>query len=247
MSSSGQDQYQADRLRILHWNIHSWRDGSGASNLDCVIDLIHASDPHVVSLVEVDEPWKAASSLDKLADRCGYSSIFTPSFEFGQETPAGGFGNALLTKLPIVTVRQRHLVWPPKIYDGTEPSEPRTVVLAKLRHSSQLFWMGSVHLPRNDPDTRNDALHRLVALTEGLDDQWLVCGDFNTPASSWLHHYRSVTMCPVPAQATYPADQPVEPIDYCIASPGVITKANVLLTSGSDHLPIIVFSQLAGL
>lgn len=240
-----QGQHQVDRLRVLHWNIHSWRDDAGGSNLDSVIDLILATDPHVVSLVEVDEAWGTTSPVRELADRCDYSSVFVPSFEFGHDEPAGGFGNALLTKLPILAVLQRNLTWPPRIYDGTEPSEARAVVLARLRYSSKPFWIGSTHLPRNDARARIDALHRLVVLTKDLEDDWMVCGDFNTPASSWPENYRSLTICPTPGEATHPADQPVEAIDYCIATPGLVMEANTLSASGSDHLPIFVRVQLA--
>ena len=32
-------QNQADELRMLHWNIHSWSDDAGASNLESVVNL----------------------------------------------------------------------------------------------------------------------------------------------------------------------------------------------------------------
>lgn len=245
MSSLSQGQHQAAQLRALHWNIHSWRDESGGSNLDSVVDLIRTTDPHVVSLVEVDESWGVTSTLRELADRCDYSLIFVPSFEFGQNAPAGGFGNALLTNLPILAVLQRNLTWPPTIYDGTEPSEARAVVLARLRYSSKPFWIGSTHLPRNDARARTDALHRLVAITADLDADWMVCGDFNTPASSWPEEYRSLTMCPDPGEATHPADEPVESIDYCVATPALVMEANTFSAAGSDHLPIFVRVQVA--
>lgn len=58
MSSAEQNgQHYGEQLRILHWNIHSWRDSSSTSNLEAIADLISGIDPHVVSLVEVDEPW----------------------------------------------------------------------------------------------------------------------------------------------------------------------------------------------
>ena len=166
MASVSEVQCEVDSIRILHWNIHSWRDESGAPNLESVIGLVSATSPHVVSLVEVDETWEAPSALNELANCCGYASIFAPAFEFGADQPAGGFGNALLTNLPIVAVQQRQLVWPPRFYDGTEPSEPRSVVLAKLRVSAQLFWVGSTHLPRYDGDARTQALSRLARLVE---------------------------------------------------------------------------------
>jgi endonuclease/exonuclease/phosphatase family metal-dependent hydrolase len=101
------------------------------SNVDAVVDLVRATEPHVVSLVEVDEQWDGPSVLDDLANRVGYASVFAPAFEHGTDTPRGGFGNALLSKLPIRAVRQRQLTWPTTVFDGTEPSEPRAVVFLR--------------------------------------------------------------------------------------------------------------------
>ena len=230
----------ADHLQILHWNIHSWRDMDGARNVDAVFDLIHDVDPAVVSLVEVDESWKGSPALGRLANRLGYSWIFAPTFEYGRDAPAGGFGNALLTKLPILVVRQRQLLWPTRIYDGTEPTEGRSVVLAKLGIRSAALWVGSTHLPREDADARTVALSRLSMIAGNLDGPWLICGDFNTPASTWLGSNSRLVVFPRSAQPTYPADQPSEPIDYCIASPRLPIEARVLTVAGSDHYPILL-------
>ena len=71
--------------------------------------------------------------------------------------------------------------------------------------------------------------------------------DVNTPASSWLVDDRSVVVCPEPPQATYPAhEQPIEPIDYSIASPDLLVEGTVLPVRGSDHLPLLVFVRLMG-
>lgn len=247
MSVSQHDQQQDGQLRILHWNIHSWRDASGTVNLEVITDLVRETGPHVVSLLEIDEPWGTSDSLNELAKRTGYSWIFVPSFEFGKQAPAGGFGNALLTKLPILAVQQWQLLWPPRLYDGTEPSEPRSVVFAKLSFFSVPLWLGSTHLPRGDSQGRATALERFMTLTKKLDGPWLGCGDFNTPASSWLDNDSSVVVCPKPAQPTYPANpQPVESIDYCIASRDLLVEGTVLPVGGSDHLPLLIFAQLTG-
>jgi endonuclease/exonuclease/phosphatase family metal-dependent hydrolase len=233
-----------DQLRVLHWNIHSWRDEDDSSNLQTVTDVILQAAPHVVSLTEVDERWGTAARLQELADQNGYSWLFVPSFEFGSSKPAGGFGNALLTTLPILAVQQWQLLWPPRLYDGTEPSEPRSAMLARLEFVSEPLWIGTTHMPRDDSQARAEALDRLLILTLGLSDHWLVCGDFNTPASSWLGGRHSFAVCPDPPKATYPASQPVEPIDYCIASPGFRLDAEVLSAAGSDHLPQLVTAWL---
>jgi len=122
VSVAEQDRQQDHQLRVLHWNIHSWRDESGASNLDAIADLVGEIDPHVVSLVEVDELWGMSDTLHELAIRVGHSWIFAPSFEFGHEAPAGGFGNAVLTKLPILAVQHWQLLWPSRL--TMAPSHP---------------------------------------------------------------------------------------------------------------------------
>jgi endonuclease/exonuclease/phosphatase family metal-dependent hydrolase len=246
MAVAKQDQQQDDQLRLLHWNIHSWRDASGTSNLEAIADLVDEIDPHVISLVEVDESWGMSASLNELAARIGYAWIFAPSFEFGEQAPVGGFGNALLTKLPILAVQHWQLLWPSQLYDGTEPSEPRSVLVAKLGFLQSAPWFGTTHLSRSDAQARANSLDRLMTLTQKLDGHWLICGDFNTPASSWLDSDRSVVVCPEPAQPTYPASEPVEPIDYCVASPGLLMEGKVLKVGGSDHLPVAVFGRLRG-
>ena len=43
-----------------------------------------------------------------------------------------------------------------------------------------------------------------------------------------------------PAKLTYPADQPAEPIDYCVASAAFRLDAEVLPGAASDHLPLLI-------
>ena len=225
-------------LWVLHWNIHSWHAQDGNSNAAAVADLIRQTAPHVVSLVEVDETWGSPGQLSDLAGRCGYSWLFTPAFEFGNGKLEGGFGNALLTTLPILAAHQWQLLWPPQLYDRTESSEPRALLLACLGWPGTPFWAGTSHLPREDEQARDAALERLQTLTGALLEPWFVASDFNTPASSWLD-----PAAPVAVSAplmTYPASAPAEPIDYCIASPGFQLDAEVLDSTASDHLPLLI-------
>lgn len=150
------------------------------------------------------------------------------------------FGNALLTRLPVLGVQQWHLVWPPRLYDGSEPSEPRSVILGRFGAApDESLWIGSTHLPREDVDARVNALNRLRTFTQGLEDAWMICGDFNTPASAWVQDTDPLAAFPEPAQPTYPTDQPSEPIDYCIARPGLLLDARALSVDGSDHRPVL--------
>lgn len=241
MPSTSHDSDSA--LRILHWNIHSWRDDVGRLNVESVANLVKATDPHVVSLVEVDESWdNHSSALSELASSTGHASIFAPTFEFGNGHPVGGFGNAILSKLPIQTVRQRQLVWPPRLYEGTESSEPRTVLFVRVDDAnSGPIWIGSVHLPRADRNARIAAFQRLATITNELTCPWLLVGDFNMHAAAWREQESSLRAYPESDVPTYPACDPVEAIDYCVAPQGLDIDVNVLNAPGSDHLPILVY------
>jgi endonuclease/exonuclease/phosphatase family metal-dependent hydrolase len=236
----------AGELEILHWNIHSWHDQSGIGNLEDAIGLVSEIGPDVISLVEVDEEWGMPTRLDELANRTGYTWIFFPAFEYGNESPAGGFGNALLTKLPIVSAQQWLLVSTGTPYDGNENSEPRSVILAKVKLGDDSCWVGSTHLPRGNAETRTQAMYRLSAIIRKLASRWIICGDFNAPPSGWPDSERRLIEFPELPQPTYPAEQPTEFIDYCIASPGTILAATVLPVAGSDHLPLRIVAKSPG-
>jgi hypothetical protein len=65
-------------VRVLHWNIHSWRDAAGAPNHAAVERLISQTAPDAVSLVEVRESWGAPSQLAGLAERLGWPGAAPP-------------------------------------------------------------------------------------------------------------------------------------------------------------------------
>lgn len=249
--SSGDDRARGERARgdelvFLHWNVHSWRDTSGRPNLDAVIGLVTDHNPDVVSLVEVDEPWGAPVSVPELARQTGYSWIFFPAVEMGREAPARGYGNALLSRLPVAAVQQWRLTWPPAVYNGTEPSESRTVALARISLPAATVWAGSTHLPSTGRQARAAALRRLMAVTRGLDRPWVICGDFNTAPSRWIRRGQPIVAGPHPARPTFPARFPIRALDYCIASPGVSLHARALSAAGSDHLPLLARCRIAG-
>lgn len=243
---AGGDPDRRAELRLLHWNVHSWRDPAGQPNLESIAGLVADADADVVSLVEVSEPWAAPAALPELARRGGYTWIFFPSVEIGGDDPVRGYGNALMTRLPPLAVQQWRLTWPPAVYDGTEPSETRSAALARVQADGTPVWAGSTHLPARSGRARSAALRRLTALTERLEPPWVICGDYNTPAARWVKPGQPVTTGPSPAQPTFPAHRPRKAIDYCIASPGLGLDARALPATGSDHLPVLVRCRLPG-
>lgn len=223
-------------MKLLHWNVHSWRDAAGVDNRSDVLELIRSESPDVVSLVEVDEPSTEPMSLAQLAEKLGYAWVFVPAFEYRS---AGGYGNALLVRGSIDAVRQWELL-SPRTYDGTEPSEQRTVVAASVRYGGRSLWLGSTHLPRGVA-SRAEATARLLQLLPQFGTSWLLCGDFNQPPDAWIPS--DLTFAPHPAAPTCPSDAPSATIDYCIFT-GVTVTGHALQSTASDHLPITITADL---
>ncbi len=221
-------------MRFLHLNIHGWADSHGIDNTEGVTQLIDDQAPDVVSLVEVDEPFGDPVRLRAMAERLGYCWAFVPAFEYRGE---GGFGNALLSKEPLRWVQQWDLL-SPRLYDGTEPSEPRTLLTAGVIIDDQEFTVGSTHLPRYQEDQRVEATQTLRRLLAGLSEPWAICGDFNQPS-------RRMDMpgyCIAPECPTYPTGGAEEAIDFCISS-RKLTGEVLEDPSLSDHFPILATTE----
>lgn len=227
-------------MHLLHLNVHSWVGSTSQSNAMAVRELIREQQPDVVSLVEVDERWGPPEVLSSVADDLGYRWYFAPAFTYGeQESAEGSFGNAILARSSLLACTSVQLSWPARLYDSTEPSEARVLALAHLRVADGTeLWFGSTHMPKSDAEARSQALERLLGLVPHLGSQWAVCGDFNAPPSS-LSLPDEVRAVP-DAIPSYPAERPVEELDYCLLPAGLAATGRMLPLSVSDHLPLSV-------
>jgi endonuclease/exonuclease/phosphatase family metal-dependent hydrolase len=230
-------------LRFLHWNVHSWRDAAGAPNAAQVSAMIKETAPHAVSLVEVNEPWGRPETLASVAE--GYQWTFVPSVEFGEEPSRRGYGNALLTRLPVTATQQVSVFAPDQPYDGSEPSETRSAALARVSHEGTQTWLGSTHFPATHRAARKHAARAVLELVRQLSTPWIICGDFNAaPKALFAGRTDLLRVFPEIAEPTFPAHRPRTPIDYFLASPGIAMKTEVLRVTGSDHLPVLGIARL---
>jgi endonuclease/exonuclease/phosphatase family metal-dependent hydrolase len=233
-------------LTAAHWNVHGWVDpATERSNVGEVEALLDEVSPDLVSLVEVNETWGEPSRLVRVASRCGYVAVFPPVFEYGRQGgPTGGFGNAVLSRLPVEVVLHRQLTWPDGVYQGSEPTERRGVVLVRVTTERGTAWFGSTHLPAGDADARNAAVHRLKDVLAGLAEPWVVAGDFNAEPATWPELEAMTRVGPLPA--TRPSEDPQVAIDYAIASPDLGVAVEALNRRGSDHLPVSLTARRHG-
>lgn len=141
-------------MRVASWNIHGAVGADGRRDIGRVAEVLAGLDADVVGLQEV-EARPALSAVDQalaLATMLGMTPLRGPLlFEGGL-----GYGNLLLTRLPVLAVRARRLPGP--------GHEPRGFVDAVVRHPRHGPWRVLVaHL-----DLRYRCRQRQFAALAGL-------------------------------------------------------------------------------
>ena len=189
-------------MRLMTYNIHGWRTADGAPNLEAVGRVIEAINPDIVGLNEVYYPRVVDGSdrptLETLAARLGFHFVFGPCLRWPaqDELPADAFGNALLSRWPIIASAAHHLT----------PKEPaRAAQLAGLEQRGLLegrillptgdtFTVYVTHLDYSAEETRLIQLRTLRTWT-GRDRNrpHVVMGDFNA-VSAWDFNGREETL-----------------------------------------------------
>ncbi|MEA3336078.1 MAG: endonuclease/exonuclease/phosphatase family protein [Chloroflexota bacterium] len=170
-------------MRLLTYNIHGWRGGDGALNLDRLLRIIEASDADIVALNEVFHPFSLPDSdrtaLDILADALGMSYAFgvalTPQFAF---SPLSSYGNALLSRFDILAHAGHHLT-------PIGGHEQRGLLEARLLlpDSPSPLSVYVTHLDHRSEAVRLRQLNSVLQWTNrDRERRHLLLGDFNALA-----------------------------------------------------------------
>jgi endonuclease/exonuclease/phosphatase family metal-dependent hydrolase len=135
-------------MKVLTYNVHGWLtpDG-GTANVDRLAEVIAATGADLVGLNEVFHPWHtpAGPALKVLADSLNMAYAFGPTLP-AEPTPTGvPYGNALLSRWPILAYATHHLA--PTVSYGRRgllevrvslPSgQPFTLYVTHLDHRSE--------------------------------------------------------------------------------------------------------------
>jgi endonuclease/exonuclease/phosphatase family metal-dependent hydrolase len=172
-------------MRVLTYNIHGWRRGDGAPNLEAVARLIAATGADVVGLNEVyypravpmaGSPGPAGPALETLAEGLGMHFVFGPCVRWPaqDQLPADAYGNALLSRWPILASAAHHLT-------PVAGKEQRGLLEARiLLPNGRALTVYVTHLDHTDEDARLVQLRALRTWTvRDRNRPHLVLGDFN--------------------------------------------------------------------
>jgi endonuclease/exonuclease/phosphatase family metal-dependent hydrolase/dienelactone hydrolase len=238
------ETYEA-QLRILTYNIHHGRGVDGTLDLERIAKVIRSASPDIVALQEVDKDVTRSQSIDQpalLADQTDMQVVF------GGNLPlqGGQYGNAILSKLPIL-IDRNHLL--PTIDNG----EQRGVLVAQLRKGREVISILATHL-----DHRRDDRERLASATainlianDLGSSPTILAGDLNaTRDSSVLKRLApNWSIAGELEQPTIPVAKPERQIDFVLTHPTdrwSVVKTEVIDEQiASDHRPLLAVLQLS--
>jgi len=229
-------------FRVMTYNI---QHGAGADNK---IDFartaaaINAEHPDIVALEEVDKGVLRTDKRDltaELAALTGLTGYFSNNFNF----QGGEYGNAVLTRFPILEQTNTHYVM-------LRPKEQRGIIQLTLDvHGRRMLFMVTHIDYRRENEERllNVAeIKSVIAQHPGLP--MILCGDFNdfpnTPVYNAMRQSFDDTWDLIGQGNgwTFPSPKPKERIDYIWLSPDKSVeplKVWVPDTQASDHRPLV--------
>ena len=233
------------KLRVLCYNIHYGQGMDGKYDIERLAEVINRSKPDLVALQEVDVGVKRSGRLHEaqlLGQLTGLPVRFGPT----QHYEGGLFGNAVLTRFPILDV-----VIQPLPYTESTPeltTYPRAAIAVTVQGpDGKPLRFISTHFQHNVPADRVAEAHRINELFAGDDATMptILAGDMNAtpdaePIQILLEKWTNATDDP-PAPSA-PSINPRSRIDYIFfrGAPHFRVTAAVVIDEAmaSDHRPV---------
>ena len=238
-------------LRVLSYNIHYGQGMDGEYNIQRLAEVIKTAKPDLVALQEVDVGVLRSGrvhQLQKLGELTGLTARFGPT----QHYEGGLFGNAVLTRLPILD----EVIQPLPYTEATPELQtyPRgaLAITVQAPDGKPLRFI-STHFQHNVPADRvaeAEAINKLFA--DPADKlRTLLAGDFNAKPDeepikileqSWTH---AMDQKSAPSA---PSVNPQSRIDYVFyrssADFRVISSDVLPEAMASDHRPVLAFLEI---
>ncbi len=233
-------------IRVLCYNIHHGEGVDGKLDLSRIARVIRATNPTIVALQEVDRKTQRTERVDQPAELARLTDmqvVFKKNIEFG----GGEYGNAVLTKLPIVAHRNVHL---PSFGNGEQRGALFLDINLGADNGKLLFIC--THLDhRRDASERVASAKRLNELVMPYGDApAILAGDMNATRDSeviatLLKRWNHVS---TQEQPTIPVTTPKRQIDFIMIRPQSrwrVVESRVLDEDlASDHRAIFAVLEL---
>ena len=239
-------------LRVLCYNIHYGQGNDGRYNLERLAAVITKVNPDLVALQEVDVGVKRSARVHqarRLGELTGLAVRYGPT----QHYEGGLYGNAVLTRLPILDVAIHPLPYTESTAERV--TYPRGAIAVTVRDpTGQPLRFVSTHFQHNLTEDRvaeAKAINKLFA-SESDATPTILAGDMNAvpdsePMQVLLKRWTNAS--DEPPTATAPSINPRSRIDYILYRPAAhfhVSHSEVINESmASDHRPVFAILQRA--
>ena len=227
-------------IRVATYNIHRCRGLDGRTSPSRIADVIRTIDPDIIALQEVvGASPRSAGHAEELGAQLGMGWVMAPARHLRHAL----FGNAVLSRLPILHHVQYDLSW--------KTCEPRCCQRVDIAVGSHTLHLYNVHLGTAYLERRYQA-SRLVSFVHDrrVGQPKIVLGDFNEWMRGLATQMLSQRLNSIDLRAhlrrrrTYPAVLPLLHLDH-IYYEGKVEVARLelprtrLALLASDHLPLV--------
>lgn len=231
MSASG----PGARLKVASYNVHGCVGRDGRRDVGRIARIIEQLDADIIALQEVESRRAAPGEplqMDILAHIVGLTAVSAPTLERAD----GHFGNALLTRLPLGTVRKLDLTFGRR--------EPRGAIDVDFDVAGTPVRVIATHLGLLPSERRHQVQRILETVADQYEGLIVLLGDINEWLVAgrplrWLHGRFGECR----ARATFPAWFPVFALDRIWVHPkDALVHFEAVDTpetrTASDHLPV---------
>lgn len=220
-------------MRLATWNIHMGIGRDGRRDLERTAQVIRDMAPDLVGLQEVDNRTdKAGDDLARLRLLTSMTVIAGPTMLH----PDGDYGNALLTRLPVLDIERHDL--------SVAGREPRGLLIVHVAVGDTRLQVAVTHLGLRPGERRRQVRRLIDHLSPEERRPLILMGDFN----EWLFLGRPLRWLrrhfgPIGSPPTFPAGWPILCLDHILAHPAdrlgaPRVFATPLSRAASDHLPL---------
>lgn len=241
---------RARSIRVVTYNVHKCRGLDGRVRPGRIAEVLRELDADVIALQEVVRVHGQGREADQarfLAEELGVHPVFGEN----RRLKRGGYGNLVLTRLPLHAARN---------YDISAPGrEPRGCLRADIDlNGAGVLHVFNVHLGTAFFERRRQArtlIHGGILHDDALSGSRIVLGDFNEwtrgLASRLLGaHFESADIrAHLGRSRTYPGLLPLLHLDHIYFDPALRMEGLALHRSrtalvASDHLPLVADFRL---
>jgi endonuclease/exonuclease/phosphatase family metal-dependent hydrolase len=224
-------------LRVMTYNIHHGLDAGFGMDLEAIVDVIAAEDPDVVVLNEVNRARLTNGFVDTLLL---VSKRLDMPYVFGPNLPDGQYGNAILSRYPI-------LEWE-NIHYTRNTTEVRGLLRAVIQAGTQPITFLATHLDHIEGPEHVRAEQVREALDQWMGDPRVVLlGDLNAepdaPELQGIYDAGFQDVLAVTGQDdafTFWEPEPSRRLDFIFLTPDLpLVRAWVVPSRASDHLPVL--------